>query len=130
MVDIVFCGPVIDQIRSEVNAALKVIGDKHGFDIKMKSVTYLAHSFKGQLAAQVKGQKTPEAIKYERLRSMNSSFPPLNSWVKSAGTVYQIVGYNTRAPKYPFQMLRQDGARFKFTKSCFDAAVPAEPSDA
>jgi len=105
----------------EINAALKVVGERHGMDIKVGHTTYdpPGNSFRSRLEAQgaVEGGISERARKdWEQAVAIVGGLKAewLGKSFTRSGITYTVTGYNWRGRKRPVCTTSQDGREFRW----------------
>jgi hypothetical protein len=103
-----FNKPNIQQLRSEINAALEAIGTKFGISLQAGNASFLADNATFKLVLQVGEDKCIADLKAEKAAKALLAFQPiyfsqlpLDKHYKMDGDVFEIVGYNTRGRTRP-----------------------------
>lgn len=99
-------------IRQEMDAALRLVAQRHGMTFVAKGVTYSPSEGTISYRAGVVAQEIRKAI-----------HPAIGKSFTFKGKDYEIVDYVARRHKYPVSAKRvRDGKIFKFTKQWMDVA--------
>ena len=93
----------VRAIHADIVHALQEVGDLHNLDFKVGTVTYEKTSFSVSVKANVRGAKTVEAKTYE-IHAKSFDLPPLGTKIRLGSDSFELLGYNSRAPKKPIQM--------------------------
>ena len=128
----------ITAIRNDVEAALRTIYAKHGVDVTVGRITFNAESFRckieGVVRSAVGGPTATAPVDAKALALKNKGY-----LLNSAGAVFdetkeyrspslgciKVVGYNSKAKKYPFIVQTRAGKRYKFTSMSVKSFVAA-----
>lgn len=97
----------LNQIRADLENALKAVGSKHGLSFNLGRITYADNDFSAKLTGVVTNSLPSEvdvrfAKEYDALRT---SYPGLMGrvfYVSEVGEDFTFIGYSSRSPKYPF----------------------------
>jgi hypothetical protein len=119
-------GLTVDKIRKEMEEAMATIGAKHGLEFSIGNIRYNETSFRTSLEVKEVGTKSVKEQKLEMAYEVFAKvhgLPKLNSVIRAQdGKLLKIIGWNTRAPKYPVKAEGLDGSSWKlpidYTKSC------------
>ncbi len=113
----------VSQIRSDLNAAMLAVATKHGIDFNLGNIRFSEDSFSGKLSAVVRGAggtntttpTDPKALALMKtgIKYLPSTFSPSASYFSKTLGKVKIIGYNNRAPAYPFVVVTEAGKRFK-----------------
>ncbi len=95
----------VRSLSEEMQEAMKVVAKKHNVTINFLSSRYsdadATFRFKTVLNAPKKGVLTAEQRNYDLHAALNP-IPPRNTVVKSsANQLFELLGWNSRARKYP-----------------------------
>jgi hypothetical protein len=110
----------LQALRTDIDAALKAVGDKHGISLKLGRGTFSAETatFKLELGtvSDTGVVVTKEAQDFKTYALMFGLKPEHlgQSFKDFDGHSYKVVGLKVRSPKFPVLVERADGARFKF----------------
>jgi len=105
-------GQTINEINSEIEAALKDVEKKFGVKIQMKNSRYTSENYSTKMeVALVQGGevKTKIATDFERYREVENipSDYEVGTRIRTANGTYMVIkGYDTKKRKYP--ILTQD----------------------
>ena len=106
----------LDPILDDVMAELTKVGEKYGLDFGRKGCRYTDGDFRMTITAQVRdrveGVLTKEEMNYNFHRE-GHGLPVLGTTYFSKGITMTIVGWNTRARKYPVVLRGSDGKSYK-----------------
>lgn len=116
-------GNTIDQFREEFNKVKKELEDKFDVTISLGTITYWEERFSAKLT--VYNSQDPEFIaeqnfnadvwKYEDIGFMPGMYRQI--FIGRDNERYAIMGFNTRATKYPLQIIQlRTGAHHKAGK--------------
>jgi len=83
-----------------MNEALKAIAEKHGLDIKVGNMTYTADDINVKVTLRLDDAESPLVKAYNTYKDLEN-LPPINTIISVNGKKIKVVGYNTRARKYP-----------------------------
>ena len=122
----------VSVIRADLNAALAAVAKKHGVDFTLGTIRFSAESMAVKLTGAVRGAgaTAPADVKTQALGKMGKfllgdKFDEKSKYHSmSLGTV-KIVGFNSRAPKFPFIVQTTDGKKFKVTELAAKKLVDA-----
>lgn len=95
----------LKNVREDISAILSKYAKENGIEIKMGNISFNAGSFTTKMEAKVIGAKTKEDSALEFMMTTKGL-------VKTSKCGKTLVGYNTRAGKYPF-VFESAGKRFK-----------------
>jgi hypothetical protein len=113
-----FSRPFFKQFRDEVNEALKPITDKYGIDLSLGSISFTSDSFSVSLkgkALDASGAPVVDTNNFNRFCTIFGLEPgDLGRKFVSRGETYEIIGISPNRPKYPIDVMRSDGKRFKY----------------
>ncbi len=107
-------------LRSEINAALKAVGDKYGISIQAGNASYKSSVATFKLACMV-GDTTIAEVKVNKAAADLKSYHmlcfrdlKLDARYAMGNDVFKIVGYNTRGRTQPMQIVSlKSGKEFK-----------------
>lgn len=110
----------LTSLRSDINAALKAVGDKYGISIQAGNATFTASVATFKLACMV-GDTTISEMKKDKSAldltiCQPMYFPDLKLDARYAmgNDVFKIVGYNTRGRTQPMKIVSlKSGKEFK-----------------
>lgn len=100
----------LKEIRKDVNEALLEVAQKYGIQLKMGNIRFDANSFTGKLEALAPKADGTVETKFDKKQKMCAAnlglFAPkvVNKAIMIQGKKYVFVGYNSRAPKRPYQV--------------------------
>lgn len=106
--------PVLDDVMKE----LRKVGEKYGLDFGRKGCRYTAGDFRMTITAKVvnrdmeAGVLTKAEQDYNRNRVIEG-LPELGFTYYSNGIELTVVGWNSRARKYPVSLKGSDGKGYK-----------------
>lgn len=104
--------PVLDDVMRE----LRKVGEKYGLDFGRKSCRYGSGDFRMTITAKVRdraeGVKTKEERDYD-LNRHRHGLPDRGYEYFSNGITMTVVGWNSRARKYPIVLKGSDGKGYK-----------------
>ncbi len=117
----------INQVSDEMMIALKEVGDKFGVKFGRKGIRYSEGDFRVTITVKVSNPeegvltKEESQYNYEQLltRHNTNPLPELgSSFISgSSGKKLTIVGWNTRARKYPIMLKDENGKGYKDSAS-------------
>ena len=115
-----FSRPFFKQFRDEVNDALKPLIEKYGIDITIGTISFNSDTFsiplKGK-ALDASGTAVADTNNFQRYCTLFGLEPgDLGRKFMSRGETYEIIGVSPNRPKYPIDVMRSDGKRFKYTR--------------
>ena len=123
-----FTRPVCRALNEDVRKALQSVADKHGLKLDEKGASFRAYEcsvgFKFVIDKQNSSGVTMNKEAQDFLRYAALPFGALSEFTEddlgavfhSSGDQFKIVGYKSRAKKYPILAERvSDGKRYKFT---------------
>jgi hypothetical protein len=125
----------ISTIRADVEAALRTVYAKHGIDITVGRITFTANDFRCKITGVVRGAagtSTAAPVDPTAFALTRAAYQLGNNY--KAGAKYhstslgkiEIVGYNSKAKKYPFIVkVVANGKKYKVSSSSAKAAVEA-----
>lgn len=113
-------GKTLDEFRKDFNDVISVLQDKYDVSISLGPITYAEERFSAKLT--VKNGRDPEEIaradfdanvwKFEHLGFSKGMYKRV--FIGQNSETYAIVGFNTRAPRYPLEIIQiSDGSRRK-----------------
>ena len=113
-----FTRPNVREISLAMNDVLSEIADKYGLSIAIKGASYsdaeCTFRFKAVVDTPADGVVTKEVADYN-MNARIHSLPPINSVFTANGSKFRIVGWNSRARKYPINAKAVgSGAMYKF----------------
>ena len=123
----------IEQIRADVEAALKTIYAKHGVDVTVGRIMFNAESFRCKIEGNVRGgSATPDDITsiladlYRRAWMLGKEFDETKTYQSPSLGRVKVTGYNAKAIKYPF-IVKQiaTGKQYKITTQSAKSIVAA-----
>ena len=106
----------VGHIGSEMIEALNKVGAKYGVGFSKKSIRYGTADFRVTVNAVIMNREEGVLTKAEQAYNMNreeNSLPELGTEYFSKGITMTIVGWNTRARKYPVNLKGSDGRSYK-----------------
>lgn len=96
----------VKTVGADVEAALKAVGEKHGLTFSISGVSFMCAEMdfriNAALSAPAPGVFTRKQDAYRAVRKMHR-LPKLNAVIKASSHTLRIVGWNTRARKYPVE---------------------------
>jgi hypothetical protein len=118
----------VKGISEDIVKALKVIEDKYGITIERGSARYSELEFKLDLNIKVgdtEALENEEKRNFELMAKMYGFNPEgYNKPFKNGGTIMRVVGFNTKAPKYPISLLAENGSRYKISVEAYKHHFP------
>jgi len=110
----------LETLRTELESALTVVGDKLGLNMETGRITYSGNNATIKVFASTlneDGSANEKIADDFRAYCGRYGLKPehLGKTFTSRGTRYTLVGCKPRATKYPLIGERADGQRFKFT---------------
>lgn len=110
---------MLRMLRTDINIALKEVGDKHGVKLEAGSASYSTGTFtlkiNGGLLKEDGSAVQKEAEDFKRYAKMFGLEPEdLGQKFKSNGKEYTISGLATRKSKYPILAKDAQGKTYKF----------------
>jgi hypothetical protein len=107
-------------LRAELEAALKIVADKHGISIKTGKMTYSDTNVKVSLevatvseGGEVNTREKKDFLQFAEIYGLKPT--DLGRNFKSQGELYQITGLNTKKQKFAIQAKRlRDGHSYGF----------------
>lgn len=122
----------VKQLRSEINDALKTVGDKHNLTVQIgRSITYDDAGFTARIeGVEVTNPDDKDAVeraKFERdvSRVYGVEKDDFHRSFSHNGTRFKLVGVNPKAKKYPIIGKNGNGTRYKFPLSVLQHAKHA-----
>lgn len=121
--------PMLAALRTEMNAALAAVAQKHGIAINVGNCSFneSTATFKVLVAAGAEGGESAEHVKARadfKAYAMMFGLDP--DWIgasfKSNGTTYTIVGLHPNKRKQPV-VVTKDGAPGRFVMSAEDVSL-------
>ena len=117
----------IKMVRAELEKAINEVAKKHGMVGSLGTITFTVDSFRCKLEmvnsdsipkdGKAKDKKFRDA--YNQYAKWNGdNWLPIDSEITVMGKTLKIVGYNTRAKKFPIVVVDNDGKRYKVAKHC------------
>lgn len=107
------------QLRADMNQALDAVAQKHGITIKAGNARFTENNVTFKIEAGIIGSdgiaKSKERIALEKLYPQYAD-KAVKLMGKRGPVSGKVVGYNSRAKKYPFQVETQQG-QFKVPES-------------
>lgn len=118
-----FTGKQLEEIRDDINLALKQVGEKHGLGFELGGMRYTEDTFKVTLEA-VQLSSTGGDVNEVLFKKdcYLFGFRPEHYGIKFKlnGTLFSLIGFNPRSPKNNCKIVRvSDGAPFK----CSDLSI-------
>jgi hypothetical protein len=97
----------LNQIRADLENALKAVGSKHGLEFSLGRMTYGDNDFSAKLTGVIRDALPQEvdARFAKEYSALSSNYPALLGrvfYVSEVGEDYTFIGYSSRSPKYPF----------------------------
>lgn len=111
----------LKALRIDVNNALVDVAKKHGIELKLGNTNYLTSEANLKLKATIIGAETEEEKAYKfnitwHKDATGDSLPEFGAIFGLGSKRFKIIGWNTRAPKYPINGIEQSsGKTYKFT---------------
>ena len=113
----------VKGISEDIVKALKVIEDKYGITIERGSARYSELEFKLDLNIKVGDTEALENVEKSNFELMAKIYgfnhEGYNKPFKNGGTIMRVVGFNTKAPKYPISLLAENGSRYKISVEAY-----------
>ena len=106
----------VGQIGSEMIEALNKVGAKYGVGFSKKSIRYGTADFRVTVNAVVMNREEGVLTKEEQAYNIHrelEDLPELGTEYFSKGITMTIIGWNTRARKYPVNLRGSDGRTYK-----------------
>ena len=106
----------VKTVTREMMDALQVVGDKYGLDFGRKGCRFSDGDFRMTVTAKVCDRAEGVLTKAERdynFHKDGENLPELGTTYFSNGIEQTIVGWNTRARKYPVSLKGSDGKSYK-----------------
>ena len=109
------------MVRSELDKAIKEIGDKHGLLLETGNGRFSPTNATLKITMATKNAsgiiQTPERVAFTdawTCRKMGADTSWLDRKFIDGGYSYTVIGLNTKAKKYPINVVRSDGKKFKY----------------
>lgn len=99
----------LSKVRTDINTLLADYAKENGIELKLANISYTLGTFTAKLEAKVNGAITPDEEMLKQIMAIKNL-----SRTSLCGKT--LVGYNTRAGKYPF-VFENAGKRFKCSES-------------
>lgn len=111
----------LDELRKDLNAALKAVSKKHNILLDVGRMGYSTDEVRVALTATTiktgeEGMSIDEK-NYRAAQVFNTSLPKFGSKFDSIGVTYTICGYSNKARKYPVLGKNARGTVYKFTEA-------------
>lgn len=110
----------VQDLREAIERAYTHIGARYGVELTLGHITYTSTGFRAKTAALDEGADTKEMADY-KYRQQALGLPPLDTVFKYNGTMFQIKGFRSRAPKRPIECQSISGDSFRFPLSIIQA---------
>jgi hypothetical protein len=116
----------VEQTRVEINRALKALSEATGLDFSIGAIRYSADLVKTSLVGVRRGVtgKTDTAVDMKELQlakvgksRLGPCFDMKKRYISDTLGIVAFVGYNSRAPKFPFIVQCENGKRFKVSET-------------
>ena len=91
----------LEQIRRDIDAALKQVMAKHNIDMSIANISFNAATFTTKLTARVKNTQVANQANSFSLRRLGLPENAIGRTIIYKGTGYEIVGINMKKRKYP-----------------------------
>jgi len=114
-------------LRKEINSALSAVCETHGITITLGNISFSNNEASIKMKANIEGAPTKEESMYSSY-ALITDLPPLHSVVKLFdGKEYKIIGWNTKARKYPIKAMEiHTGKVFKMRESQIKNALEVQ----
>lgn len=111
---------VLDQLRMEIDAALKQIAEKYDLDsIKLGKIKYSEGEFNSTVTAKVKAEHNPQVAMQNTYLSeiigYSKNIVGLNFF--HDGKIFKVAAINMKKPKYPIECYDPTGKMCGFTNN-------------
>ena len=113
---------LVSEIGKDITEAVRAVAEKHGIKIEYGGGSWDTTEVDYKLKAKVVGAETREERAYRELTLFEDGMPALHSVINIKGVYYKILGWNTRAPKYPIKVETPSGAKYKMTVDMVSSA--------
>ena len=110
----------IKSLRTAMESALSKVGEEFDIDISVLGITYGDDNFSCKIKGATKGAVSDEAKCY--LRMATGDMPMLNDRILLSGKKFKVVGWNSRARKYPVLIKDNTGQSFKISRQALISA--------
>lgn len=111
----------IKNIRRRLQNAIDDIATEMNMKIAVGKITYTEEGFTSRITAVVDGGRTDKEKAYDE-RAIAIGLPDRGTALTIDGVVWEPVGWNRRAPKYPVLLRNLDGVTYRFTLSAIRRA--------
>lgn len=101
----------LKTLRTEIDAALLAIAQKHGFTMGIGSINFFADRFTCKIEARVVGAESEEVVRY-RQNAVFYRLPELNSEVKLGCDIFLVRGMKSRGKNNILIERQRDGKSF------------------
>jgi hypothetical protein len=108
----------VKTITQEMMNELNKMGEKYGVSFGRKSCRFGQADFRITVTAQINSENrddgvlTKEELAYN-VHRITEDLPELGTEYYSNGLTMTIIGWNTRARKYPVNLMGSDGRKYK-----------------
>lgn len=127
----------VNQFTKEATEALEKIAERHGLKLDRRTATYSRVDINMRLFFSIPGAVEEEISMTGELKiseSEKASFrthaehfgmkrDDLGKCFRHCGELFRIVGIKPTRPKYPVNVVRSDGKRFKFPHQIINTAL-------
>jgi hypothetical protein len=107
----------LNPVRDDMMSELAKVGEKFGIDFSAKGIRYTEGDFRVTIVAKIREKADGVLTKEERAYNIHRgmfNLPELGtSFRGSNGLTMTVVGWNTRARKYPVNLKGSDGKSYK-----------------
>jgi hypothetical protein len=113
----------LNQIRADLEIALRAVGQKHGLDFNLGRITYGESDFTAKLMGVSIGALPQEVDTRfaKEYAALSANYPSLLGrvfYASEVGEDYTFIGYSSRSPKYPFIVrMTKSGKILKLSQS-------------
>jgi hypothetical protein len=102
-------------LRSDLEKALAAVAKKHDLEFEIGAIRFNEAEASMTLKTKVKGAVTKEQAIYEFEASMRN-LPAFGATILAEGEEYKILGWNSRAKKFPITALEiKSNKKYKLT---------------
>jgi len=106
------------DFRKDFSLVVKELEEKYNVKIELGSITYNSTSFHGRITCteiSEEGEKVVDMQEFNLTKNIYGFKGNIGDTYNDGNHTFKVIGLDSRKPKYPVILEREDGKRFKST---------------